>query len=469
MNRTLSAILLATSLSSTIHAATFGNFTYTDKGGTITIDDFTHYIKGDIVVPPTISGKPVTEIGPSAFYGCRRVTSISLPDSVTKIGRSAFSVCDKMLSVNIPSGVTAIEDQTFYSCRALEQLSLPAGITRIGAGAFQSCTSLNSFELPPLVTTFSQNMLGSCTSLTKITIPSRVTRIEDGALAGTGVKSLLIPKSVQHLGQRQFYGCGNLRKVEIQPEIREVGEMMFAYCPNLEKVVLPKSVHKIGVGAFQDCGITEIPDANIKEIGKKAFWNCNRLTTVRIPKSVVRIDEQAFLGCQRLEGARFEGDAPEMGERVFKGTASDFRIFIEESRTGFTIPRWLGYRLSKPRAEIMIQNSAAESLENGNVRPVQFSSIVVGKKSRAQSFVITNVGNRPLTGIGTSFKGEGFLEYVIVKAPVTTLEPGESTVIKVVFEPLARGKRTVSLQVSSSDADEASFAIPLTGIGIEEL
>lgn len=469
MNRTLSAILLAYLLSPSIHAATLGNFTYTDKGSTITIDDFTHYIKGDIVVPATINGKPVTEIGPRAFFACRRITSISLPDSVTRIGDSAFSVCDKMLSVNIPSGVTAIEDQTFYNCRALEQLSLPAGITRIGAGAFQSCTSLKSFELPPLVTTFSQNMLGSCMSLTSITIPSRVTRIEDGALAGTGVKSLLIPKTVQYLGQRQFYGCGNLRKVEIQPEIREVGEMMFAFCPSLEEVKLPKSVRKVGVEAFRDCGLTEFPAANIREIGKKAFWNCNRLTTVRIPKTVVRIDEQAFLGCQRLEGARFEGDAPEMGERVFKGTASDFRIFIEESRTGFTIPRWLGYRLSKPRAEILVQNSAGESLENGNVRPIQFASVVVGKKSRAQSFVITNVGNRPLTGIGTTFKGEGFLEYAIMKAPATALEPGESTVIKAAFEPLARGKRTVSLQVSSSDADEASFVIPLTGIGIVEL
>ena len=448
MNRTLSAILLATSLSSTIHAATFGSFTYTDKGGTITIDDFNRMTKGDIVVPATINGKPVTEIGPFAFSVCQRITSITLPDSVTKIGNSAFSICSKLQSVNIPSGVTAIEDQTFYSCRSLEQLSLPAGITRIGASAFQTCTSLKSFELPPLVTTFSQNMLGSCTSLTKITIPSRVTRIEDGALAGTGVKSMIIPETVQHLGRLQFYQCLNLKQVKIRCQTREIGDMMFAYCESLENVELPKGVRIIGM---------------------KAFWNSRRLTTVRIPKTVVRLDDKVFLGCQRLEGAIFEGDAPEMGERVFKDTASNFKIFIEENRKGFTFPRWLGYRLSKPRAEIMIQNSAGESLENGNVRPIQFASVIVGKKSRAQSFVITNVGNRPLIGIGTSFKGEGFLEYAIMKAPTTALEPGESTVIKVAFRPLARGKRAVSLQVSSSDADEASFVIPLTGIGIEEL
>ncbi len=448
MNRTLSAILLATSLSSAIHAATFGNFTYTDNGGTITIDDFNRMTKGDIVVPATINGKPVTEIGPSAFFACRRITSITLPEFVTRIGKAAFSVCDKMQSVNIPAGVTAIEDETFYSCRALEQLDLPAGITHIGQSAFLSCSGLKSFVLPPLVTTFSQSMLGSCTSLTNITIPPRVTRIEDGALAGTGVKFLIIPETVQHLGSRQFYGSHSLKQVEIRCQTREIGENMFAYCESLENVELPKSV---------------------RVIGETAFWNCSHLTTVRIPKAVVRIEKKAFLGCQRLEGARFEGDAPEMGERVFKDTASNFKIFIEENRKGFTFPRWLGYRLSKPRAEILIQNSAADSLVNGNVSPMRFASVIVGKKSRAQSFVITNVGNRPITGIGTSFKGEGFLEYVIVKAPVTTLEPGESTVIKVVFEPLARGKRTVSLQVSSSDADESSFAIPLTGIGIEEL
>lgn len=234
-------------------------------------------------------------------------------------------------------------------------------------------------------------------------------------------------------------------------------------------MVIPKSVRKIGVEAFQDSGLTEFPDANIREIGKKAFWNCKRLTTARIPKTVVRIDDQAFLGCHRIAGVRFDGDAPEMGAGVFDRTASDFRIFIEDNRIGFSIPRWLGYRLSRPLAEILVQNSAGKSLESGNVRPVQFDSVIVGKKSRAQSLVITNVGNRPLTGIGTSFKGEGFLEYAITKAPVTTLAPGESTIIKFAFKPLARGKRTVSLQVSNSDADEALFVIPLTGIGIEEL
>lgn len=492
MNRTLSAILLAALLTPSIHAATLGNFTYTDKGSTITIDDFTHYIKGDIVVPATINGKPVTEIGPSAFSACRRITSITLPESVTKIGMAAFSICDKMQSVNIPSGVTAIEDRTFEwcedlqqldlptgithigagafrSCSTLQQLHLPASVTHIGAGAFQSCSSLKSFELPPLVTTFSQGMLESCMGLTNITIPSRVTRIEDGALAGTGIKSLRIPKSVEFLGERQFYGCKNLRTVEIQTEIKEIGEMTFAFCDSLEKVELPKSVRKIGVAAFRDCGLTEIPDANIREIGRKAFWNCNRLTSASIPKTVVRIDDQAFLGCDRMAGVRFDGDAPQMGAGVFDRTASDFRIFIEDNRTGFTIPRWLGYRLSRPRAEVLIQNSTGKSLENGNVRPVQFDSVIVGKKSRAQSLVITNVGNRPLTGIGSSFKGEGFLEYAITKAPVTTLAPGESTVIKFAFKPMARGKRTVSLQVFSSDADEAMFVIPLTGIGIEEL
>lgn len=406
MNRLSPVALLAAcfalSFASPLRADQLGHFTFTDHGSTISIDRYTHYIKGDVVIPPYINGKPVTEIGPFAFQACRRVTSIKLPESITKIGKSAFDVCDKVLSLKIPSGVTAIEDETFYGCHSLKQLDLPAGVTRIGKGAFQFCTSLESFALPPLVTTLSENMFGSCGRLRNIPIPPRVTRIEDGALAGTGVTSLTIPGTVQHLGSRQFFRCLNLKKIKIQCRIPEIGEDMFAYCESLENVELPRG---------------------LQIIGKKAFWNCLHLPTVTIPKTVNRIENRAFFGCRRLEGACFEGDAPQMGTNVFKGTPSNFRIIIEDNRTGYTIPRWLGYRLSKARTEILIQNSSAESLDYRSVKPVRFASVIVGKNSITRSLVITNVGNRTLTGIDTAFNGEAFLEYTLLTAPQRCLRP----------------------------------------------
>ena len=45
---------------------------------------------GDVVVPSTLGGLPVTNIGYRAFYNCRGLTRITLPNSVTTIGHRAF-------------------------------------------------------------------------------------------------------------------------------------------------------------------------------------------------------------------------------------------------------------------------------------------------------------------------------------------------------------------------------------------
>ena len=53
----------------------------------------------EIVIPSKYNGKSVTSIGNSAFYGCSRLTRITIPDSVTSIGYSAFKDCSSLTKV----------------------------------------------------------------------------------------------------------------------------------------------------------------------------------------------------------------------------------------------------------------------------------------------------------------------------------------------------------------------------------
>ncbi|NBS55200.1 hypothetical protein EBT23_06570, partial [bacterium] len=63
------------------------DFTYTTNNGEVTITGYTGS-GGNLVIPGTIEGNPVTSIGGGAFLGLSSLTSVTIPDSVTSIGGS---------------------------------------------------------------------------------------------------------------------------------------------------------------------------------------------------------------------------------------------------------------------------------------------------------------------------------------------------------------------------------------------
>ena len=56
------------------------------------------------------------KIGDWAFFGCSRLTSITLPSGVTEIGEDAFWGCSGLTSITLPSGVTKIGNSAFSGC-----------------------------------------------------------------------------------------------------------------------------------------------------------------------------------------------------------------------------------------------------------------------------------------------------------------------------------------------------------------
>ncbi|MGG1518078.1 S-layer homology domain-containing protein [Paenibacillus oryzisoli] len=66
---------------------------------------------GNVVIPDTLAGYPVTAIGASAFQN-KEIKSVSIPDSVATVGHSAFRG-NQLTDVTIPAGVERLDDASF--------------------------------------------------------------------------------------------------------------------------------------------------------------------------------------------------------------------------------------------------------------------------------------------------------------------------------------------------------------------
>jgi len=80
---------------------------------------------GDVVIPSTYNGRPVTSIRPSAFHQQPRLTSITIPDSITSIGGSAFLGCTSLTSITIPASVTSVGTSAFALWTGSQSINTP--------------------------------------------------------------------------------------------------------------------------------------------------------------------------------------------------------------------------------------------------------------------------------------------------------------------------------------------------------
>ena len=162
-------------------------FTLSGDGQSYAITDANSSISGDITLPSTYNGKPVTTIGYEAFYNCTGLTSVTIGDSVTTIGGAAFENCSSLTNVTFGenSQLTAIGGYAFRYCDSLTSIVIPDSVTTIGREAFYKCTSLTSvtFGANSQLTTIGSFAFMYCTSLTSLVIPDSVTTIGESAFA----------------------------------------------------------------------------------------------------------------------------------------------------------------------------------------------------------------------------------------------------------------------------------------------
>ena len=123
-------------------------------------------------------GDGITSIGDYAFYSCRGLTELTLPNSVTSIGN--------------PNSVTSIGNSAFGGCSGLEKITVDGGNKR-----YDSRDNCNS-----IIETGTNTLIVGCKNSV---IPNSVTSIGDGAFRGcSGLTELTLPNSVKSIGDGAF-------------------------------------------------------------------------------------------------------------------------------------------------------------------------------------------------------------------------------------------------------------------------
>ena len=74
---------------------------------------------GELEIPATHNGYPVTQIGDFAFSECAGLTAITIPEGIKTIGMGAFSGCTALTNISIPDSVTTIGIYAFDGCTSL--------------------------------------------------------------------------------------------------------------------------------------------------------------------------------------------------------------------------------------------------------------------------------------------------------------------------------------------------------------
>lgn len=269
----LGVVLAALSLMAETETVNGVEWTYSVADGHANVGGVEKYVSavssstsGAIKIPSTLGGYPVTGIGDYAFFSCRGLTSVTMPDGVISIGDSAFYDCRKIMHIVIPESVTNIGSSAFSGCSGLTNVTVPNSVTSIGAGAFSGCRGLEEIVLPFVGSKRGnsgsmQSLFGYVFGTSLYTGGTATKQYCSSSSSSSASTTYYIPSSLKSvvvtdeskIGYGAFYGCDGLADVTLADGVTSIEEKAFFGCSGMTNVVLPVSLKTIGYAAFSGC------------------------------------------------------------------------------------------------------------------------------------------------------------------------------------------------------------------------
>ena len=305
---------------------------------------------GLAVVPQALTAVSIPEgakwVGSSAFDGCTKVTSVTIPASMkelysdnfedttnlrafkvsaknkyfkaskglllSKNGKKLIAVPNALTSVSVPSGVTRIENGAFANCERATKVSIPASVASIGRdsgldGMPDSAYDTKTVRGMKILSGWIVGIDNNGRNLETDEDGNKVDPDFDGVLDLTGVRGI----ADYAFGDRRCAESGGFCKTNC-----------CCFC-GISEVIVPGSLKYIGSAAFLNCHnlkSVQMPEG-VLTIGDSAFSGCNNLSAVAIPDSVTSIGSDAFDGCDDGDDGYWAWDDETGDETWIPGTS----------------------------------------------------------------------------------------------------------------------------------------------------
>ena len=353
-------------------------------------------------------GGVLDSIGAQAFYGCNNMVNVKIPDTVTVVGDAAFESCTNLetleLSMNmqsasgivkgcnklnavivsedhpylmsddgvlydkqqtilyiyptakgqmskaIPETVHTIDAYAFYRYSGTS-IQLPEALRYIGAYAF-NYSALTAIHIPANVETIDGYAFADA-KLASITFAenSKLKVIAHHAFNGNYAVEIVVPDSVETIGQDGFRASRELKKIVLGAGLRTLESYAIASCSKLEVIVLQEGLEIIGPRAFSENAslktltipdtVTSIGDycfyissssvgktvlesvlmsehSQLTTLGQCIFYNNTQLKKVTFGPNVEKMDKTIFFGCVSLEEVLLSDAMPEIQDKMFE-------------------------------------------------------------------------------------------------------------------------------------------------------
>lgn len=309
-------------------------------------------VNDEITINSEFNGLPVTEIGPNAFKGNKKISKVILPSSITKIGEYAFQGT-YITEIELNSTLEEICDYAFANTIKINEYNIPASVKKIGNYAFEQTSAKKiNFADNCIVESFGEGAFKN-SSLSEFTLPSSVKDLGVDSFKGSKIKTFTFPSvseltvlpegafsSLKNLNTKEafkipsyittianscFESSTNLSMVYLPDDtsLKYIGDNAFKGCNKFyyfgfesafdgassKNIVVnvPSTIETIGANAFKDIQINSLTlNEGLKSIGANAFEGNEVITAISFPNSLLTIGANAFKDCEELAEVKFD-------------------------------------------------------------------------------------------------------------------------------------------------------------------